>query len=298
MTGGPAGRRAGGQSPSLRFCGVRGSIPVPGQATVRYGGNTSCGLIEHDGEFLILDGGTGLRALGLELSAAGPLHADILLTHTHWDHIQGLPYFRPLYDPQSRLRIHGPRQTSGLRNVLERQMTWENFPIPPSAQTGIEAIIDREAGQFAAGGWHVDAFGLCHGGHTLGYRIDRAGAASLAWVTDNELAGNAHGIGPRWRDGLVDFLQGVHTLVHDTTWSDRHLSTVAGWGHSSPGQAVELARDAHVKRLVLFHHNPEFDDAAMDRHLADARELALQRAPDLVVTAAVEGESLLLEGTS
>ena len=283
---------------TLRFYGVRGSIAVPGPGTARYGGNTSCGLLTHGSEVLILDGGTGLRELGLMFSARGPVEVDLLITHTHWDHIQGLPYFRPLYDPQSRVRIHGPRQSSGLRNVLERQMSWENFPIPPSAQVGLEAIIDRQAGQFTAGGWTVGAFGLCHAGHTLGYRLERAGAASVAWVTDNELAGGAHGSDPRWREGLVDFLQGTHALVHDTTWSDGHLPTVAGWGHSSPGQAVELARDAHVKKLVLFHHNPEFDDAAMDRHLAEARKKAQELAPGLDVVAAVEGEALLLEGSS
>ena len=256
-------------------------------------------MIQHGGEHLILDGGTGLRQLGLDVIGqdSRPFHADLLITHTHWDHIQGLPYFRPLYDPRSRVRIHGPRQSSGLRDVIERQMTWENFPIPPSAQTGVEAIIDREAGQFAAGGWSVKAYGLCHAGHTLGYRVGRAGSQDMAWVTDNELAGGAHGIGPGWREGLVDFLQDTHTLVHDTTWADRHLPTVAGWGHSSPRQAVELARDAHVKRLVLFHHNPEFDDEGMDQHLAGARNTARDIAPGLEVLAAVEGESLSLEGT-
>jgi phosphoribosyl 1,2-cyclic phosphodiesterase len=275
---------------------------------VRYGGNTSCAVVQHGDERLILDGGTGLRVLGLDLighstrppahSPTRPLDADLLLTHTHWDHIQGLPYFRPLYDPGSRVRLHGPRQTSGLRDILERQMTWEMFPIPPSAQTGIESITELEAGQFAVSGWNVGAFGLCHGGHTLGYRLQRDGAESLAWVTDNELAGSAHGKGPGWRGGLVDFLQGVHTLVHDTTWSDRTLEQVAGWGHSSPAQAVELARDACVKRLVLFHHHPEFDDDAMDRHLAGAQATARTMAPDLEVRAAIEGETILLERSS
>jgi len=284
--------------PVLRFYGVRGSIPVPGPATVRYGGNTSCAVLEHGDELLILDGGTGLRMLGMETRGNGPLDAELLLTHTHWDHIQGLPYFHPLYDPRSRVRIHGPRQTSGLRDVLERQMTWENFPIPPSAQTGIESVVEHDAGQFAAGGWKVGAFGLCHGGHTLGYRLERPGALSVAYVTDNELAGGAHGIGPGWRDALVDFLQGVHTLVHDTTWPDERLPEVAGWGHSSPSQAVELARDARVGRLVFFHHNPEFNDATMDRQLAGAVMKAREIAPGLEVTAAIEGEALLLEETS
>lgn len=288
----PAGPPA---RPSVTFWGVRGSIPCPGPGTVRYGGNTASLAVEHpDGDLVILDGGTGLRPLGLMLRDRGPLDADLLLTHTHWDHIQGLPFFQPLYDPESRIRIHGPRQSGGLQGVLERQMTWENFPIPPSAQTGIESVIEREGGTFAVAGWTARAFGLCHAGHTLGYRLDRPGVPALAYVTDNELAGNAHGVGPGWRNGLVDFLQGVDLLVHDTTWPETRLAEVAGWGHSSPAQAVTLARDAGCRTLVLFHHNPEFDDRAMDRHLAGAQAAARGLAPDLLVRAAVEGETIML----
>jgi ribonuclease BN (tRNA processing enzyme) len=120
----------------------------------------------------------------------------------------------------------------------------------------------------------------------------------VAYVTDNELAGMSHGVGPGWRNGLVDFLQGVHTVVHDATWPESRLAEVSGWGHSSPAQAVALARDAGCRRLVLFHHNPEFDDAAVDRHLAGGQAVARGLAPDLEVMAAIEGDVIVLEGGS
>jgi len=283
----------------LKFWGVRGSIPCPGPGTVRYGGNTPCVTLEGpDGALVILDGGTGIRPLGVLLRERGPLNADLLITHTHWDHIQGLPYFQPLYHPGSRVRIHGPRQTGGLQRVLERQMTWENFPIPPSAQSGIESIIDREAGTFGVSGWTVGAYGLCHGGHTLGYRLERPGTPGVAYVTDNELAGTSHGVSPTWRNGLVDFLAGVHTLVHDATWPESRLAEVTGWGHSSPAQVIALARDAGCRRVILFHHNPELDDAGLDRHLAGGQAVARGLAPGLDVRAAIEGDMIVLEGAS
>lgn len=279
----------------LRFWGVRGSIPCPGPATVRYGGNTSCVTLENAGGLVVLDAGTGIRPLALALRKAGAaVSADLLLTHTHWDHIQGLPFFFPLYDTGTRVRIHGPRQAGGLRAILERQMMWENFPIPSSAQVGIESINELEPGPFEVAGWRAGAFVLCHAGHTLGYRLDRPGAG-VAFVTDNELAGGAHGIGPGWRDRLVDFLKGVDTLVHDTTWADDRLGTVAGWGHSTSGEAIALARDASCRRLVLFHHDPDHDDAALDRKLAAARATASATAPGVEIVAAIEGESLVLE---
>ncbi len=284
---------------ALRFWGVRGSIPCPGPATVRYGGNTACVTLDAPGAHtLVLDAGTGLRALGLALQRRSePIVLDLLLSHTHWDHIQGLPFFFPLYAEGARVRILGPRQAGGLRGVLERQMTWETFPIPPSAQVGLTEVVDVESGPIAVDGWSVHAFRLCHPGHTLGYRVERPGVAPLAYVTDNELAGGVHQPDPAWRDGLVDFLQGVHTLVHDTTWAEDRLPAVAGWGHSSPLQAITLARDAGVQRVILFHHDPDQDDTAMDRHLAAARTGAARLAPGLSVVAAVEGEAMRLEPT-
>ncbi|HEX9895570.1 MAG TPA: MBL fold metallo-hydrolase [Gemmatimonadales bacterium] len=276
---------------------MRGSIPCPGPRTVRYGGNTPCVTLEHpEGDLVILDAGTGIRELGMALrDRGGTVAADLLLSHIHWDHIHGLPFFFPLYTEGTRIRIFGPRHQSGLRSLLGRQMTWEMFPIPASAQVGIEDVVELDGEAFPAGGWEAGAFRLCHPGPTLGYRFTRKGVEPLAYITDNELAGRVHGVTAAWRDDLVDFLQGVHTLVHDATWSDDRLESVAGWGHSTSRQAVELARDAGCRRLVLFHFNPEHDDHTMDRQLTEARSVAQAIAPGLDVVAAIEGHTLALE---
>jgi ribonuclease BN (tRNA processing enzyme) len=263
---------------------------------VRYGGNTPCAVLEATGHSaLVLDAGTGLREYARAVRDLPASDLDLVLTHTHWDHIQGLPFFGPLYEPAGRLRLYGPRQEAGLRRVLERLTARENFPIPAAAWAGLSALIELDEGEFEAGGWQVRATRLCHPGHTLGFRLSRPGVAPLAYLTDNELAGGAHGISSGWRDNLVDFLGGVRTLVHDTTWSEEQLGAHKGWGHSSPREAVLLAAEAGCRRLVLFHHHPEHDDALMDRLLDRARDEAHRLAGNLAVDAAIEGLALTLD---
>lgn len=280
---------------SLRFWGVRGSIPCPGPGTVRYGGNTPCvSIASEDQSLLVLDAGTGIRALGNALQDAGAATVDLLLSHVHWDHIQGLGFFLPLYDPATRIRITGPHQDPGLRTVLERLSAWENFPIPPSRWEGVADVKEIGAGAFSIGGWTVGAFRLCHPGHTLGYRLERPGIPPVAYLPDNELAGKVHGVTDGWRDALVDFLRGVETLIHDATWTEEQRERYAGWGHSSSTEAVRLAGDAGCRRLVLFHHNPDHDDDAVDALLDGTRAEAAGLAPGLEVEAAIEGSTLAL----
>jgi phosphoribosyl 1,2-cyclic phosphodiesterase len=283
---------------TLRFWGVRGSLPSPGPATVRYGGNTPCVTLAAGGDHLVvLDAGTGIRDLGQRLyHDGGPRRVTLLLTHTHWDHIQGLPFFRPLYEPEWQVRIVGPEHPGvGLARVLDRLTRWENFPIPASRWVGLAEITGMAAGPLEVGDWTVQTFPACHAGPTLGYRLTRRGT-SVAYLPDNELAGTGlHGTSPGWRRELVHFLSGTGTLIHDATNTDDEAGERAGWGHSSAREAVSLACGARCRRLVLFHHDPARDDAAMDRVLDEARGFAAGLATGLSVEAAMEGMTLRLD---
>jgi len=285
---------------TVTFWGTRGSIPTPGAHTARYGGNTSCvavsGLPE---QLVILDAGSGIRPLGRELSraATGPMNLDILLSHTHWDHIQGLPFFQPLNTRGNSVRIYGAAQTGvPLERILDRQMDPVVFPVPLKALAADLRITEVVSGSFEIDGFLVEAFRLRHPGTTLGYKlVPAAGGRTIAYLTDNELgAGGSYDVPADWREQLVRFLGGVDTLIHDGMYSEAMIESRAGWGHSTPEQAIGLARDAGCRRLVLFHHEPEHDDAAIDALLAGARGNAAMHAPGLAVDAAMEGMALTL----
>ena len=283
--------------PRLTFWGVRGSIPTPGPATARYGGNTPCVAIASDeGRLIVLDAGTGIRPLGdaLMRRRTGPLEVDLLLSHTHWDHIQGLPFFKPLSDRHTVVRIHGARQdATPLGAILERQMEPAVFPVPLTALAARIEVHEIGEGTFGLPGFRVTAIRLRHPGTTLGYRLDAGPGAGVAYLTDNELGVTAHYPLPRdWRARLVAQLRGVDTLIHDAMYPDDFVETRAGWGHSSPAQCVALAQEAGVRRVVLFHHEPERDDAALDALLAQARSAA--GSGSLLVDLAREGDSFEL----
>ena len=284
----------------LRFWGTRGSIPTPGPSTVRYGGNTPCVAITRGGDhLLVLDAGSGIRPLGHELLRRGPtsVRVDLLLTHTHWDHIQGLPFFKPLADHRNTVHIHGaPQNGFGVGEILNRQMDPMVFPVPLHALGAQIEVSEIGEGAVQVDGYSIDAFRLRHPGCTLGYRIRPDGAsADVAYVTDNELGpGGMYRLPPDWRASLVKRLAGVDTLIHDTMYAKRMIEVRAGWGHSSPQEAVDLAAEVGCRRLMLFHHEPEHDDAAMDALVAEARGYAADAAPGLVVDAAAEGLTIAL----
>lgn len=285
---------------TVTFWGTRGSIPTPGAHTARYGGNTSCVAVSgQPGQLVILDAGSGIRPLGRALAKAAeaPMQLDILLSHTHWDHIQGLPFFQPLNTRGNAVRIYGaPQGGVSLERILDRQMDPVVFPVPLKALAADLTITEVGSGSFEIDGFRVEAFRLRHPGTTLGYKlVPVTGGRSIAYVTDNELGpGGSYEVPPDWRNQLVRFLGGVDTLIHDGMYSEAMLESRAGWGHSTPDQAITLARDAGCRRLVLFHHEPEHDDAAIDALLADARRNAAGRAPGLAVDAAMEGMALTL----
>lgn len=284
--------------PRLRFWGVRGSVPAPGPGTARHGGNTPCVSLEAEGEpLIILDAGTGIRMLGAELAARGaPYDAVLLLTHTHWDHIQGLPFLVGLYEAGNRITIRGPRPLEGtLRGVLEGLATPAVFPIPVGTWAAVREIVDLDGGGFSVGNWEVASCVLSHPGPTMGFRLTRPGCRGIAYVTDNELSPGLHGMRAGWRQGLVDFIRGVDVLIHDTANSEEQVVSRRGWGHSSASQALALAAEGGCGRLLLFHHDPDRDDDAVDAVLAETRRRAAADAPGLAVDAAGEGMILTLE---
>ncbi|MGH7510600.1 MAG: MBL fold metallo-hydrolase [Gemmatimonadales bacterium] len=280
---------------TVAFWGTRGSIPTPGADTARYGGNTACISISGPGgRLVILDAGSGLRPFGHQLMKQrnGPLTADILLSHTHWDHIQGLPFFKPLSSQQTSVYIYGAAQQGvPLKDILGRQMDPMVFPVPLHALAAAITVVEISEGDFNIEDFRVCTFRLRHPGTTLGYRLVPAGGGKeLAYITDNELGpGGSYEVAPDWRSRLVEFVEGADTLVHDAMYLDQIIQARAGWGHSTPRQAVDLAGEARCARLVLFHHEPEHDDDAMDRLLADTRAYAARVAPRLQVEAAAEG---------
>lgn len=284
----------------VRFWGTRGSIPTPGPQTARYGGNTACvSLSGPDGQLVILDAGSGLRPLGHELMAHrnGAITADILLSHTHWDHIQGLPFFKPLSAPGNTFCIFGAAQEGvALEEILRRQMDPMVFPVPLRALAAAIQVKEITEGEVALSGLTVRAFRLRHPGTTLGFRLaPEAGGRDFAYVTDNELGeGARYPVGAEWRRRLVEFLGGADTLIHDAMYAEQIVQARCGWGHSTPRQAVRLAAEAGCRRLILFHHEPEHDDDALDALLEDTRTYASRLAPELQVEAATEGMELPL----
>jgi ribonuclease BN (tRNA processing enzyme) len=243
---------------------------------------------------VILDAGSGLRPLGHELmkQRKGALTADILLSHTHWDHIQGLPFFKPLSSRETSVYIYGAAQEGvPLKEILGRQMDPMVFPVPLNALAASLTVVEIEQGDFEIDDFRICTFRLRHPGTTLGYRlVPSSGGREIAYVTDNELgSGGDYEVPPDWRARMVQFVEGADTLIHDAMYLDQIIQARAGWGHSTPRQAVELAREGHCRRLILFHHEPEHDDPAIDRLLADTREYAARVAPGLQVEAAAEG---------
>jgi phosphoribosyl 1,2-cyclic phosphodiesterase len=284
----------------VTFWGTRGSIPTPGPQTARYGGNTPCiSVTGGDGRLVILDAGSGLRPLGHELMKQrnASLSADILLSHTHWDHIQGLPFFKPLSSRETSVCIYGAAQEGvPLKEILGRQMDPMVFPVPLNALAASLMVVEIEQGEFEVDSFRVCAFRLRHPGTTLGYRLVPSNRGrEIAYVTDNELGpGGNYEVSGDWRERMLEFVRGADTLIHDAMYLDQIIQARAGWGHSTPRQAVDLAQEAECQRLVLFHHEPEHDDTALDALVRDTKQYAARTAPRLQVEPAIEGMKFAL----
>lgn len=251
----------------LEFWGVRGSIACPSPDHVGFGGNTSCIEVVAGERRVVLDAGTGLRTLGNKFLNEDVRQAWLLLTHTHWDHINGFPFFKPAYMKDRRFDIMaGHLERGGVREVLSGQMTGPTFPVPLETMRAELAFNDFTAGDsFDLGpDTRVVTAPLNHPNGATGYRIEHAGRA-LCYVTDTEhLPGKPDA-------KVLALIEGADLVVYDCTYTDQEFTQKAGWGHSTWQEAVRLCKLASVKRLAIFHHDPEHDDKFMARVEVEAR---------------------------
>jgi len=282
----------------ITYFGVRGSCPTSSDQQRRYGGNTSCVLVEVDGEPpLILDMGTGLRALGHHLNvplvAAGrPLRANALLTHLHYDHVLGTPFFPPMRDPGALLEIYGPAQVPGsLQETMAGMVKPPFFPVHMADFRGELRYHDLGPDdRFALGGIAVTVRTIPHIGNTLGFRIEADGV-SVAFLPDHQAPLDRTTVD----EAVLDLCHEVDLLIHDSQYTEDEFVDLFDWGHSTPAYAVHVATRAGARRLDMFHHDPGHTDRQIDAMVRAARKIA-QSVGKVEVAAAKEGTTVELRG--
>jgi phosphoribosyl 1,2-cyclic phosphodiesterase len=303
---------ASSSSPRIKFWGTRGSIAVPSPETLRYGGNTTCLELRADGEIVVLDAGSGIRPLGVALDRefqGRPIKLSLLITHAHWDHIQGFPFFKPAYDSKNEIRIFGfDGAGATFREIMTEPMRSPFFPITMrelSARMDINKLTEMK---FSLGQLDIHAAFVNHPGVCAGYRIFTSGG-SVAFLPDHEpyefFLHSARGQQPSPEQAreiaadqhaaLVQFLRGSDVLILDAQYTDQEYETHIGWGHGSISSAVSLAIEAEVQTLLLFHHDPSHDDKLVDTMVESARELVVKSGSHLEVAGAQEDSEILLE---
>lgn len=257
---------------TVRFWGVRGSIACPGSHTVRYGGNTPCVEIEAGAERLIFDGGTGLRVLGQHLLPLMPLEAHLFFSHTHWDHIQGFPFFTPAFTPGNRFNIYSMLSADGrtIQSRLHDQMLHPNFPVPLQVMQGDLKFHDLVPHKtLDINDVQVEYAPLNHPGGATGYRVNWQGLA-VSYITDTEHFTD------RLDENVLRLCRQADVMIIDATYTDAEYyaagSSKVGWGHSTWQEAVKVAEAAGVKQLVLFHHDPLHDDDFLDQVDQEAKQ--------------------------
>jgi phosphoribosyl 1,2-cyclic phosphodiesterase len=304
----------------VKFWGVRGSLPVPGRKTERYGGNTSCVEVRSDsGTRVVVDAGTGIRKLGKELVAdtdSGKSEVHLLISHTHWDHIQGLPFFSPLYQKGNRLCVYArKRDDLHLRAVFASQTDDPYFPIPfEEAKADVAFRELSDSATFEISDVEVACARLNHPYVATAYRLTVDGA-SVVYVSDtapfsdilfeDQFVAQPPGPGAelpiadrqklaRMREGIVRLCEGADLVVYDTMFTPEDYKRIPHFGHSRPSDALQICQEAGARQLALFHHAPERSDAEVDAILADTKAMAKREGIGLDIVAAYEGLELSL----
>ncbi len=285
----------------VRFWGTRGSIASPGERTARFGGNTSCTEVRAaDGTVIVLDCGTGARELGLHLTQTlkPPIHLHLFIGHTHWDHIQGFPFFVPAFMPGVELNVYAPLGfQQSLEEAMAGQMEYSYFPVKLRDLRSRIHYTELEEGFFRVGEVLVETQYLNHTAPTIAYRMT-SGGATVAYVTDHE---------PFWKpeEGIqhhpgdqrhIAFMKDADLVIHDAQYTADEYRQRVGWGHSTMEYAVDVAMAAGARRVALFHHDPTHDDAIMDRMEEAAKARARAAGSSMEVFAAREGQELSISG--
>ena len=260
----------------IRCWGSRGSISVSGKEYLKYGGDTTCVEVESDsGDLIILDAGTGIRVLGNRLVNEEKRYVNLLLTHAHWDHLSGFPFFKPIYNKNFILKVFGPQNTQdSLKNIISKTMKSPYFPIELEDISADITFLGMGNKGYTIGSVRITTIPISHPNHGVGYRIEENGK-SFVFLTDNELT-YRHTTGMTYKD-YADFSKGADVLFHDAEYLPEEYKLTEGWGHSVYLDTLSLAIDAGVKAFGLFHHNQDRFDDQVDAMVNDCKRIIVEK---------------------
>jgi len=272
----------------IKFYGTRGSLPVASKGTKKYGGNTTCLYVESNaGDAIVVDAGSGIRELGAHLLENKKLVIHLIFTHYHWDHIQGLPFFAPIYLKKSVITIYGPKKEATAKQALSHQMSKPYFPTVSWSDVPSKIKYKELSNNIKIGDIRIQTIANNHPNYTIGLKFTEK-KNCFAFLTDNELLVE-NGNTPYKK--FVEFVRGVNFFVHDAAYTDEIYQKKIGWGHSTFSQVMQLAKDAGVKNVIFTHHDPPNTDKFIDDVLQNLRS----EHPDKNIQAAADGKTIILK---
>jgi phosphoribosyl 1,2-cyclic phosphodiesterase len=298
----------------IKFWGVRGSIAAPGRESIKYGGDTACIEVRVDGKLIILDAGTGIRRLGLELVdefGARSIEAQILITHTHWDHIQGLPFFTPAFMPQNKFTIYGCEDSSkSLKRLLSGQMDNEYFPISLEQMAADIQFVELSQETFQIGKVQITSMLMNHPGLALGYKILSSDGKVVVYTGDTEpynriLSGKLNSIDAtisqeaqrlidKLESNLVQFADSADLLIFDAQYTPEEYNSKVGWGHSPWDYAFSVGLKAKARKLALFHYDPIRSDYEIDKIVEKCQQIIKETGASMECFGAQVGQQIIL----